>query len=124
MEYVRLGSTGLKVSRICLGCMSFGTGTNWMVDGEGAKVVLRRAWDLGINYYDTANVYSNGRSEEILGEFLSGSRDDAVVATKVYNTMGTGVNQKGLSRKHIEWQVKESLRRLRTDYIDLYQTHR
>jgi aryl-alcohol dehydrogenase (NADP+) len=124
MEYVKLGPTGLKVSRICLGCMSFGSETNWMVDGEAAKQVLKRAWDLGINFFDTANVYSKGRSEEILGEFLSGSRGDAVIATKVRGEMGQGVNQKGLSRGHIMWQVKESLRRLKTDYIDLYQTHR
>jgi aryl-alcohol dehydrogenase (NADP+) len=124
MEYVRLGETGLKVSRICLGCMSFGNEANWMVDGEGAKRVLKRAWDLGINFFDTANVYSNGRSEEILGEFLSGSRWDAVVATKVRGEMGPGVNQKGLSRAHMMWQVGESLRRLKTEYIDLYQIHR
>jgi 1-deoxyxylulose-5-phosphate synthase len=124
MEYVRLGQTGLKVSRICLGCMSFGNETDWMVDGEGAKQVLKRAWDLGINYFDTANVYSSGRSEEILGEFLSGSRDGAVVATKVRGEMGPGANQQGLSRAHIMWQVEESLRRLKTDHIDLYQIHR
>jgi aryl-alcohol dehydrogenase (NADP+) len=124
MEYVRLGSTGLKVSRMCLGCMTFGNGSGWMVDGEAAKQVLKRAWDLGINYFDTANVYSKGRSEEILGEFLSGMREDAVIATKVHGEMGPGVNQKGLSRQHIMWQAKESLRRLRTNYIDLYQTHR
>lgn len=124
MEYVRLGPTGLKVSRICLGCMSFGGEANWMANGEVAKQVLKRAWDLGINFFDTANVYSKGRSEEILGEFLSGSREDAVVATKVRGEMGPGVNQKGLSRGHIMWQVKESLRRLKTSYIDLYQIHR
>ena len=95
-----------------------------MADGEAAKQVLKRAWDLGINFFDTANVYSKGRSEEILGEFLSGTREDAVVATKVRGEMGPGVNQKGLSRRHIMWQVKESLRRLRTNYIDLYQIHR
>jgi len=124
MEYVRLGQTGLKVSRICLGCMSFGGEANWMADREAAKQVLKRAWDLGINFFDTANVYSKGRSEEILGEFLSDSREDAVVATKVRSEMGQGVNQKGLSRKHTMWQVKESLRRLRTNHIDLYQIHR
>ncbi|MGD0319850.1 MAG: aldo/keto reductase [Nitrososphaerales archaeon] len=124
MEYVRLGPTGLKVSQICLGCMSFGGETNWMADAEAAKRVLKRAWDLGINFFDTANVYSKGRSEEILGEFLTGSREDAVVATKVRGEMGPGVNQQGLSRRHIMWQVKESLRRLRTNYIDLYQIHR
>ena len=84
MEYVRLGNTGLKVSKLCLGCMSFGTGSNWMVDGDDAKRVLKRAWDLGINFFDTANVYSNGRSEEILGDFLSGiCREEVIVATKV-----------------------------------------
>jgi 1-deoxyxylulose-5-phosphate synthase len=124
MEYVRLGNTGLKVSRICLGCMSFGNLGNWSVEGEDAKRVLRRAWDLGINFYDTANVYSKGRSEEILGEFLEGFRVDAVVATKVYNEMGPLPNQRGLSRYHIMWQLRESLRRLRTKYIDLYQIHR
>ena len=124
MEYVRLGPTGLKISRICLGCMSFGTEAKWMADGEEAKRVLRRAWDLGINFYDTANVYSKGRSEELLGEFLTGSREDAVVATKVRSEMGPGVNQKGLSRKHIMWQSRESLRRLKTDHVDLYQIHR
>jgi len=95
-----------------------------MADAEAAKRVLKRAWDLGINFFDTANVYSKGRSEEILGEFLTGSREDAVVATKVRGEMGPGVNQQGLSRRHIMWQVKESLRRLRTNYIDLYQIHR
>ena len=124
MEYVRLGKTGLKVSRICLGCMSFGNERDWMVDGEGAKQVLRRAWDLGVNFFDTANVYSNGRSEELLGEFLSGSRNDAVVATKVRGEMGPGPNQQGLSKAHIMWQVGESLRRLNTDHVDLYQIHR
>jgi aryl-alcohol dehydrogenase (NADP+) len=124
MEYVRLGKTGLKVSKICLGCMSFGNERDWMVDGERAKQVLKRAWDLGINFFDTANVYSNGKSEEILGEFLSGSREEAVVATKVNGQMGPNVNQKGLSRAHIMWQAGESLRRLKTDHIDLYQIHR
>jgi 1-deoxyxylulose-5-phosphate synthase len=124
MEYVKLGSTGLKVSKICLGCMSFGNMGNWSVEGEDAKRVLKRAWDLGINFFDTANVYSKGKSEEILGEFLEGFRDDAIIATKVYNEMGPLPNQRGLSRRHIMWQVKESLRRLRTNYIDLYQIHR
>ena len=124
MEYVRLGQTGLKVSRICLGCMSFGNEAAWMVDGEGAKRVLGRAWDLGINFYDTANVYSSGRSEEIVGEFLQGRRDEAVLATKVRWGMGQGPNRQGLSRGHIMWQVEESLRRLKTDHVDLYQIHR
>lgn len=104
--------------------MTFGNQSNWMVDGESAKVVLKRAWDLGINFYDTANVYSRGRSEEILGEFLRGSREDAVVATKVYSPMGELVNQRGLSSKHVHQALGESLRRLGTDYVDLYQIHR
>ena len=124
MEYVRLGQAGIKVSRICLGCMTFGNEEPWMVDGEGAKKVLKRAWDMGINFYDTANVYSNGRSEEIVGEFLQGIRDDAVLATKVRGGMGEGPNRRGLSRGHIMWQVEESLRRLKTDHVDLYQIHR
>jgi aryl-alcohol dehydrogenase (NADP+) len=95
-----------------------------MVDGEAAKTVLKRAWDLGINFYDTANVYSKGKSEEILGEFLKGARDDAVIATKVYSPMGEGVNQQGLSSKHVHHAFGESLRRLGTAYVDLYQTHR
>jgi len=124
MEYARLGQTGLKVSRICLGCMTFGNQSPWMVDGEGAKAVLRRAWDLGITFYDTADVYSKGRSEEILGEFLKGRREDAVVATTLYNSMGEGANSKGLSSKHVNHALDESLRRLGMDYVDLYQTHR
>jgi len=124
MEYLRFGQTGMKVSRICLGCMTFGNQSPWMVDGEGAKNVLRRAWDLGINFYDTADVYSKGRSEEIVGEFLKGNREDAVVATKAYNPMGEGVNRQGLSSKHLHHALSESLRRLGTDYVDLYQTHR
>ena len=96
-----------------------------MVEIDGARKVLKRAWDLGINFYDTANVYSKGRSEEILGDFVSGySRDEFVIASKVYNSMGAGVNHSGLSRKHILWQISESLKRLRTDYVDLYQIHR
>lgn len=124
MEYVRLGRTGTKVSRICMGCMTFGNQSPWMVDGEGAKAVLKRAWELGINFFDTADVYSRGRSEEILGEFLKGSREDAVVATKAYSPMGEGVNDRGLSSKHLHRALGDSLRRLGTEYVDLYQTHR
>jgi aryl-alcohol dehydrogenase-like predicted oxidoreductase len=124
MEYVRLGRTGTKVSRLCLGCMSFGNTSPWMVDGDGAKAVMKRAWDLGINFYDTADVYSAGRSEELLGEFLAGRREDAVVATKAYNPTGGGVNDRGLSSKHLHRALGESLRRLGTGYVDLYQTHR
>jgi 1-deoxyxylulose-5-phosphate synthase len=104
--------------------MTFGNQAGWMVDGEDAQRVLKRAWDIGINFFDTANTYSKGRSEEILGDFIQGRRDDVVVATKVYSQMGSGVNQQGLSSKHIHWQLRESLGRLRTDYVDLYQTHR
>jgi aryl-alcohol dehydrogenase-like predicted oxidoreductase len=124
MEYVRLGRTGTKVSRICLGCMTFGGEHPWMVDGERARTVLERAWDLGINFYDTADVYSKGRSEEILGGFLGGRREDAVVATKAYSPMGPGPNERGLSSKHLRHALGESLRRLGTEYVDLYQTHR
>ena len=105
--------------------MSFGNEREWMIEGEAAKKVLKRAWDLGINFFDTANAYSNGKSEEILGDFVrDAGREDVVIATKVYNPMGEGANQGGLSRKHVKWQIKESLRRLATDYIDLYQIHR
>ena len=124
MQYTRLGGSGLKVSRICLGTMSFGNTADWMVEKEEAFKVLSRAWDLGINFYDTANVYSRGRAEEILGEFLQGRREDAVVATKVFGRMGDGPNDSGLSRKHILRQIDASLKRLGTDYVDLYQTHR
>lgn len=131
MEYVRLGQSGLKVSRICLGAMSFGNpklqsygGGEWIVGKEEAFKVLNKAWDLGINFFDTANVYSMGKSEEILGEFSQGMRDDAVIATKVYFPVGNKPNDRGLSRKHIMRQINESLHRLKTDYIDLYQIHR
>ncbi|MEM0259183.1 MAG: aldo/keto reductase, partial [Thermoproteota archaeon] len=104
MEYVRLGWSGIKVSRICLGTMSFGDptlqaygGGGWICGKEDAFRVLNKAWDLGINFYDTANVYSRGKSEEILGEFLQGRREDAVVATKVFFPMGNGPNDSGLS---------------------------
>ncbi|MEM0219107.1 MAG: aldo/keto reductase [Thermoproteota archaeon] len=124
MEYVRLGNSGLKVSRICLGAMSFGNATPWMVEKDQALKVINKAWDLGINFFDTANVYSRGRSEEILGEALKERREDAVIATKVFGRMGNGPNDSGLSRKHIMKQVKDSLQRLQTEYIDLYQIHR
>jgi aryl-alcohol dehydrogenase (NADP+) len=103
--------------------MEFGTQADWKVDGEDAKRILRRAWDLGINFFDTANRYSRGRSEEIVGEFFRGWRDEGVIATKVRNAMGSGVNEVGLSNKHVRWQIRESLRRLQTDYVDLYQIH-
>lgn len=125
MEYTRLGATGLEISRLCLGCMNFGSGAPWMIgDREKSKEVIERAIEHGINFFDTANVYSRGESEEILGEALSGRRDEFVVATKVYGKMNDRPNGQGLSRRHILEQVEASLDRLNTDYIDLYQIHR
>jgi aryl-alcohol dehydrogenase-like predicted oxidoreductase len=120
MENTRFGRTGLKVSRICLGCMSFGNGGDYMVEEDQAKRVIAKAWDLGINFFDTANVYSHGRSEEILGSAVKDlGRENLVIATKVFNEMGSGPNGKSLSRKYILWQIDESLERLKTDYVDL-----
>jgi aryl-alcohol dehydrogenase (NADP+) len=127
MDYVRLGHSGLKVSRICLGCMSFGSGFNWMVPEEAGFAIVRTALDLGINFFDTANVYSGGESEQILGRALRHfdvKRADVVIATKVFGPMGKGPNDHGLSRKHILHSIDESLRRLGLDYVDLYQIHR
>ena len=124
MQHTRLGSTGLQVSRICLGTMSFGNTEDWMVEIEKARPIMKRALDLGVNFFDTANVYSNGRSEEIVGELLKDHRDDVVIATKVRLSTGDGPNKEGLSRYHIMDQFKKSLKRLKTDRIDLYQTHR
>ena len=127
MEFVRLGSTGLKVSRLCLGCMSFGSGFDWMLGEEPSFAIIRKALDAGINFFDTANVYSNGESEQILGRALKAcgvKREDVVIATKVYNPMGPGPNQRGLSRKHILESIDDSLWRLGLDYVDLYQIHR
>ena len=129
MEYVRFGATGMKVSRICLGTMSYG-GPNerwpWALDEETSRPFIKRALELGINFFDTANVYSNGRSEEIVGKALRDfvSRDEVVLATKVFFEMGAGPNQGGLSRKHILSSIDASLKRLGTDYVDLYQIHR
>jgi aryl-alcohol dehydrogenase-like predicted oxidoreductase len=127
MEYVRLGSSGVKVSRICLGCMSFGSGFDWMIPEEPSFGVIRKALDLGITFFDTADVYSHGESEQILGRALRElgvQRDDVVIATKVYQPMGPGPNQRGLSRKHIMESIDGSLKRLGMDYVDLYQIHR
>lgn len=124
MEYVNLGRAGVKVSRICLGCMSFGNDAAWKVELDEARPIIRKAIDLGINFFDTANVYSLGRSEEVTGECLKGYRDDMVVATKVYSSMGSKPNQSGLSRRHIMQQIKGSLKRLQMDHVDLYQIHR
>jgi len=126
MEYTYLGSTGLEVSRLCLGCMNFGTGQPWMLhDREASREVVDRAIDLGINFLDTANVYSHGESEAIVGEAIADrDRDSLVVATKVYGQMADRPNGQGLSRKHVLEQANASLDRLGTDYIDLYQIHR
>jgi aryl-alcohol dehydrogenase (NADP+) len=124
MEYVRLGRTGMKVSKICLGCWSFGNQSEWMIEIDKAKPIIERALDLGVNFFDTANTYSKGRSEEILGEVLEHRRLDVILASKVYSEMGNGPNDRGLSRLHISRQIDESLRRLRTDNLDLYQIHR
>ena len=115
MDYTRLGITGLQVSRICLGTMSFGNSEEWMVEIDKARPIVKRALDLGVNFFDTANVYSHGRSEEIVGELLKDHRDDLVIATKVRLKVGEGPNSEGLSRYHIKGEVKNSLKRLRTD---------
>jgi 1-deoxyxylulose-5-phosphate synthase len=128
MEYVGLGNTGLKVSRICLGCMSYGDKRwrEWVITGEEAREHFGAALEAGVNFFDTADVYSTGVSEEITGRWLGemASRDEVVLATKVNGPMGPGPNRRGLSRKHILEACDASLRRLKTDFIDLYQIHR
>jgi 1-deoxyxylulose-5-phosphate synthase len=127
MEYVNLGKTGLKVSRICLGCMSYGVvKRNWHLDEEQSRPFIKRALELGINFFDTANMYGEGASEEVLGRALRdfARRDEVVVATKVYFPMRPDVNGRGLSRKAIMTEIDHSLRRLGTDYVDVYQIHR
>lgn len=129
MKYVRLGATGLRVSRLCLGCMSYGTPAwrDWVLDAKASMPFFRRAFEAGINFYDTADVYSLGESEVVLGKAVrkyATSRDAVVIATKVFNPMSADPNDRGLSRKHVLQAVDASLRRLGTDYIDLYQIHR
>jgi aryl-alcohol dehydrogenase (NADP+) len=130
VDYVNFGSTGLKVSRLCLGCMTFGDpgrGTHsWTLDEERSRPLIRQALELGINFLDTANVYSDGTSEEIVGRAIRdfAKRDEVVLATKVYNRMRPGPNGMGLSRKTIMAEIDASLARLGTDYVDLYQIHR
>lgn len=130
MQYARLGSTGLKVSRICLGCMGFGDAERWVhkwvLDEENSRPIIKHALELGINFFDTANVYSLGRSEEILGRALKdfAKRDKVVIATKVHGKMREGPNGGGLSRKAILGEIDASLARLGTEYVDLYQIHR
>lgn len=130
MEYVRLGNTGLKVSQLCLGCMTYGDSSkghhSWVLDEEKAMPFYREAWEAGINFFDTADMYAIGTSEEITGKAMKelAPRDQIVLATKIYNPMSKAPNDRGLSRKHIMAGVDDSLRRLGTDYIDLYQIHR
>jgi len=130
MDYVKLGSTGLDVSPICVGCMSFGAPDRgnhpWSLDEEQARPLIRRAVEAGVNFFDTANVYSDGSSEEITGRALAdfARRDEIVLATKVHGRMREGANGAGLSRKAIFAEIDNSLRRLGTDYVDLYQIHR
>jgi len=135
MDYVNLGRTGLRVSRICLGCMTYGAPATgeakggrhaWALDEKESQPFFRQALDLGINFFDTANVYSSGVSEEVLGRFLKANvrREAVVVATKVFGVMRDEPNGHGLSRKAIFCELDQSLRRLQTDYVDLYQIHR
>ena len=130
MEYVKLGNTGMDVSRFCLGCMGFGDSEawvhKWLLNEEDSRPVIKKALDLGINFFDTANVYSLGKSEEILGRALKdyANRDEVVIATKVHGKMHDGPNGSGLSRKAIMSEIDKSLKRLGTDYVDLYIIHR
>lgn len=130
MQYVKLGSTGLDVSRICLGCMTYGLPDRgvheWTLDEEASRPLIRQALEAGVTFFDTANVYSDGTSEEIVGKALRdfADRDEIVLATKVHGRMRPGPNGAGLSRKAIMSELDHSLRRLGTDYVDLYQIHR
>ncbi|EPE95615.1 aldo/keto reductase [Rhizobium grahamii] len=130
MDYVKFGGTGLEVSKICLGCMTFGEpgrgNHSWTLGEEESRALIRQALDLGINFLDTANVYSDGSSEEIVGRAIRdfAKRDEIVLATKVFNRMRPGPNGAGLSRRAIFDEIDNSLRRLGTDYVDLYQIHR
>jgi aryl-alcohol dehydrogenase (NADP+) len=129
MDYVNLGAIGLKVSRICLGSMTYGSSKwrEWVLDEEASRPLIKQALEAGINFFDTADMYSSGASEEVLGRALKDfgpGRDKIVIATKVFYPMGEDPNQRGLSRKHIMHAIDDSLRRLGTDYVDLYQIHR
>jgi aryl-alcohol dehydrogenase-like predicted oxidoreductase len=129
MQYVNLGSSGLKVSRICLGTMTYGSSRwrPWVLDEEASRPLIAQALEAGINFFDTADMYSLGASEEVLGRALKDfarARDNVVIATKVFYPMGDGPNDRGLSRKHIMTAIDASLRRLGTDHVDLYQIHR
>jgi 1-deoxyxylulose-5-phosphate synthase len=129
MEYIRFGNTGMTVSRLCLGTMTYGQPTDrwpWALNEEQSRPFIQKALELGFNFFDTADVYTAGASEEVVGRALRdfAKRDDYVLATKVFNAMGPGPNDKGLSRKHILSAIDASLRRLGMDYVDLYQIHR
>jgi 1-deoxyxylulose-5-phosphate synthase len=128
MRYTKLGGTGLKVSRLCIGCMSFGgseaPGFEWTLGYDDSKKIIDRAIDLGINFFDTADVYSNGRSEQIVGKALKGWRNQIVLATKVGLPTGDGPDERGLGKDHVKRNLKRSLANLGTDRIDLYQIHR
>ncbi|MFD2682485.1 aldo/keto reductase [Bacillus seohaeanensis] len=130
MDYVKLGNTGMDVSRLCLGCMSFGVpergSHRWVLNEEESRPMIKKALELGINFFDTANVYSDGTSEEIVGRALKeySKRDEIAIATKVHGRMHQGPNGAGLSRKAIMSEIDNSLKRLGTDYVDLYQIHR
>lgn len=129
MEYIRFGNTGMKVSRICLGTMTYGKRSDrwkWVLEEDESKPFIKKALELGINFFDTADMYSYGASEEILGNALKeySRREEVVIATKVFNQMSSDPNDKGLSRKHIMKSIDLSLKRLKTDYVDLYQIHR
>ena len=128
MQYVNLGKTGLKVSRLCLGCMTYGTSKwrDWVLDEEESRPYFKKALEAGINFFDTANMYSDGVSEEVTGRALRdfAKRDEVVIATKVFNPMRPDPNGRGLSRKAIMTEIDHSLKRLGTDYVDLYQIHR
>src|SRR5271170_513204 len=123
MEYVRFGKTGMKVSRLCLGCMTYGSAKwrDWVLEEEASRPFIKAALEKGINFFDTADVYSLGVSEEILGRALKdfAKRDEVVIATKVFNPMGPGPNARGLSRKHLFEAIDASLKRLGVDYVDL-----
>jgi aryl-alcohol dehydrogenase-like predicted oxidoreductase len=129
METINLGRTGIKVSRLCLGCMTYGSSKwrPWILDESASLPFYRRAWEAGINFFDTADMYSDGASEVVLGNALRTlaiPREQVVVATKVFNPMGPSANERGLSRKHIMHAIDASLKRLQLDYVDLYQIHR
>ena len=128
MDYINLGKTGLKVSRLCLGCMTYGSSKwrEWVLNEEESRPFFKRAVEAGINFFDTANMYSDGVSEEVTGRALRdfGKRDELVIATKVFNRMRPDANGVGLSRKAVLTEIDHSLQRLGTDYVDLYQIHR